>query len=310
MLIGTFINMILYGVCLVPVYYLFIVETLNTACDIQMMYQPLIQNFVFAAGEAFPRVDGLLNTWWLTKPSFLLHASFAYSFFFLEPIVIVAVSTPIQFFFAWRVRLLTKSNWLGAIICLFALISLAGGIWTTALIIQVKVFARKIELHWSALVWFLAACISDVLITTVLVVTLSRRKTGFAATDDAIQRIIRMTVQTGALTAICAIGDVVFFMSTSILARKENIRQISHLSLMSCTAYSSVRAFMNFLWDLALSKLYANCLLSTLNARGGNFNKDGGNNNSSSPSGGTRNQRERGQLGGVRELWSWAFVRV
>ncbi|EAU82196.2 hypothetical protein CC1G_10598 [Coprinopsis cinerea okayama7 len=204
MLIGTFINMILYGVLIVQtyhyylnykhdarwikalVYYLFLVESLNTAFDIQMMYQPLIQHF-------------------------------------------------------------------------------GGGIWTTALIVKVKVFARKAELHWSALVWFLAACISDVLITMVLVVTLSKRKTGFAATDDAIQRIIRITVQTGALTAFFAIGDVVFFMT------------MGHTAL-------------NFLWDLALSKLYANCLLSTLNAR--TSIKEGvGNSNS-------RASREAGRQGG------------
>ncbi|KAJ2915909.1 hypothetical protein MD484_g4531, partial [Candolleomyces efflorescens] len=183
------------------------------------MYQPLIQHFGEAeATKYFPMM------------------------FAAEPIVIVAVSTPIQIFFAWRVKLLTKSNWLAGLICFFSIISLGGGIWTTALIIKVKVFARKIELHWSALVWFLAACVADVLITVVLVVTLSRRKTGFSATDDAIEKIIRITVQTGALTALFAIGDVVFFMS------------MGHTAL-------------NFLWDLALSKLYANCLLSTLNAR-------------------------------------------
>ncbi|KAH6908851.1 hypothetical protein BKA70DRAFT_1385994 [Coprinopsis sp. MPI-PUGE-AT-0042] len=241
MLIGTFINMILYGVLIVQtyhyylnykhdakwikalasVYYLFIVESLNTACDIQMMYEPLILHFGEAeATKYFPMM------------------------FAAEPIVIVAVSTPIQFFFAWRVRLLTKSNWLAGIICFFALVSLGGGIWTTALIIQIKLFARKEELHWSALVWFVSAVVSDVLITMVLVVTLSRRKTGFAGTDDAIQKIIKMTVQTGALTAFFAIGDVVFFMT------------MGHTAL-------------NFLWDLALSKLYANCALSTLNARSG-----------------------------------------
>ncbi|RXW24362.1 hypothetical protein EST38_g1477 [Candolleomyces aberdarensis] len=193
------------------VYYLFIIESLNTACDMQMMYQPLIQHFGEAeATKYFPMM------------------------FAAEPVVI--------FFFAWRVKLLTKSNWLAGLICFFAIISLGGGIWTTVLIIKVKVFARKIELHWSALVWFLAACVADVLITVVLVVTLSRRKTGFSATDDAIQKIIKITVQTGALTALFAIGDVVFFMS------------MGHTAL-------------NFLWDLSLSKLYANCLLSTLNAR-------------------------------------------
>ena len=86
---------------------------------------------------------------------------------------------------------MTKSNILAALICLFALVSFgqsifcfsslgerltlfrsAGGIWTTALIVQVKLFARKEELHWSALVWFLAAVVSDVLITMTLVISL------------------------------------------------------------------------------------------------------------------------------------------
>lgn len=49
---------------------------------------------------------------------------------------------------------------------------IAGGVWTTVLIIKVKLFARKPELHWSALVWFLSACIADILITVALVITL------------------------------------------------------------------------------------------------------------------------------------------
>lgn len=47
-----------------------------------------------------------------------------------------------------------------------------GGAWTTAMIVKIKLFSRKPELHWSALVWFLSACIADVLITGVLVLTL------------------------------------------------------------------------------------------------------------------------------------------
>ncbi|KAJ3507118.1 hypothetical protein NLJ89_g6485 [Agrocybe chaxingu] len=239
MLIGTFVNMILYGILIVQTYhyyqtfkkdapwikylvlYLFIVETVNTACDMAMMYQPLIEKFGQAeATKFFPTL------------------------FAAEPAVIVAVSTPIQFFFAWRIRLLTKSNILALIISCFSIVSLAGGIWTTVLIAKFKLFSRKPELHTSALVWFLSACVADVLITVVLVMSLSSRKTGFAATDDAIGKIIRMTVQTGMITALFAIGDVVFFMT------------LPHTAL-------------NFLWDLALSKLYANCLLSTLNARSG-----------------------------------------
>jgi hypothetical protein len=239
MLIGVFINMILYGILIVQTYsyyqtykkdaawikylvlYLFIIESVNTGCDIAMMYQPLIAEFGQPdATKFFPTM------------------------FAAEPIAIVMVSTPIQLFFAWRIKLLTKNNYLPAIIALFAIISLAGGVWTTAMIVKLKLFSRKPELHEPALLWFLAACVSDILITVALVVTLSKRRTGFEATDDAISKIIRMTVQTGMLTALFAVGDVVFFMT------------LPHTAL-------------NFLWDLALSKLYANCLLSTLNARAG-----------------------------------------
>jgi len=128
------------------------------------------------------------------------------------------------------------------VISFFSVISLGGGVWTTVRVIQIKLYVNKPELHWPALVWFLAAFVSDVLITVVLVSTLSRRKTGFVGTDDAISKIIQMTVQTGLLTTFLAIGDVVFFMT------------LPHTSL-------------NFLWDLALSKIYSICLLSTLNAR-------------------------------------------
>ncbi|KAF8629364.1 hypothetical protein AX17_005660 [Amanita inopinata Kibby_2008] len=237
MLIGTFVNMILFGILIVQTYfyfttykkdvpwlkylvlYLFIVETVNTGCDIAMMYQPLILEYGQAeATKYFP----------------IMFAS--------EPIIIVAVSTPIQLFLALRIRLLTGMNWIPLIISLFALVSLAGGIWTTVMIVLIKTFVRKPELHHPALVWFLASCVSDILITGVLVVSLSKRKTGFTATDDAISKLIRMTVQTGLLTSLFAIGDVVFFLT------------LPHTAL-------------NFLWDLALSKLYANCLMSTLNAR-------------------------------------------
>lgn len=184
-----------------------------------IIYEPLILRF------GFPSATTLFPT---------LFAS--------EPLVIIAVSTPIQIFFAWRIRMLTRNDWIPALIVLLSIISLAGGIWTGILIIQVRLFVRKPELHTPALVWFLASCIADVVITVFLVISLSRRRTGFTHTDDVISKLIRMAVQTGMLTAFFAIGDVVFFMT------------LEHTTL-------------NFVWDLALSKLYSNCLLSTLNAR-------------------------------------------
>lgn len=201
------------------VLYLFVVETINTGLDMHIMYEPLILRYgTSAATTYFPTL------------------------FASEPLSLVAVSTPIQLFFAWRIKVLTKSSWMATLIMLLALVSLAGGTWTAVRIVDIKLFSRKPELHSSALMWFLSSCVADIVITVVLVISLTKRRTGFVATDDAISKIIRMTVQTGMLTALFAVGDVVFFMT------------LPHTAL-------------NFIWDLALSKLYANCLLSTLNAR-------------------------------------------
>ncbi|KAJ3991985.1 hypothetical protein F5050DRAFT_1035878 [Lentinula boryana] len=231
MLIGVYLNMILYGILLNQTYksdalwirllavYLFVMETANTILDMAMMYQPLITEYgTEKAVENFPIL------------------------FMTEPIVIVLISAPIQCFFAWRINKITKSYFVPVIIIILALASTVGGVVTGVKIAILKLFIKKPELHWSALLWFIPSCVADLLITFTLVRSLSKRKTGFGATDTAIDKLIRMTVQTGMITAICAIGDVAFFMA------------LPHTAL-------------NFLWDLSLSKLYTNCLMSNLNAR-------------------------------------------
>ncbi|KAL0958479.1 hypothetical protein HGRIS_000618 [Hohenbuehelia grisea] len=239
MLIGAFLNTILYGVLVVQTFiyyqtykkdatwlryfvlYLFVLETLNTGFDIAMMYEPLVLNYgTPAALTYFPKMIAA------------------------DPIITVCISTPIQAFIAWRIKIISRTTWIPIVICIFALISSAGGVWTCITVVSVRVFARKPELHWPALTWLLSSAISDVLITLALVWNLYRRKTGFDDTDSAINKIIRLTVQTGMITAIFAIADVVFFMI-------------------------SPRTTLNFIWDLALCKLYSNALVSTLNARVG-----------------------------------------
>ncbi|KAL0958473.1 hypothetical protein HGRIS_000612 [Hohenbuehelia grisea] len=196
--------------------------------------------------------------------------------------MIVAVSTPIQIFFAWRIKVITQSYWAAVLVALLALVSLGGGVWTSVMIGIIKRFARKPELHTPALVWFLSACVADVIITISLCRSLSQRKTGMAVTDDILNKIIRMTVQTGMITAIAAVGDVVFFMVFP-------------------------RAALNFLWDLALSKLYVNCLLSTLNARAALNNISNGPNMLTSPSFQSPNTRRQHHISTMEDPESGSY---
>jgi len=159
-----------------------------------------------------------------------------------EPLLAVLISTPIQVFIAWRIKIISRSRLLASTICLLAFASLGGGLWLTRTIVHVQRFARKPELHWPALLWLLASGIADVTITLSLAINLARRKTGFSGTDDVIDRIIRLTIQTGFITAVVAVLDIVCFLV------------LPHTTI-------------NFVWDFALSKLYTNSLMSTLNAR-------------------------------------------
>ncbi|KAJ7078730.1 hypothetical protein B0H15DRAFT_1000913 [Mycena belliarum] len=211
MLIGVFLNMILYGVLLSQVLTYFQVYKMDATwlrVFLRLGQKPLL----------FPTV------------------------FMTEPLCVVLVSMPIQIFFAWRIHQLNKSPWIPLAITVLALASFAGGIWTATMVQILRQFAKKPLLHNSALLWFLASCVADVLITVSLVLTLTRKKTGFAATDSVLDKIIRTTIQTGMITAIFSILDVACFMA------------LPHYAV-------------NFVWDLALSKLYSNCLMSTLNAR-------------------------------------------
>ncbi|KAJ7195367.1 hypothetical protein GGX14DRAFT_575683 [Mycena pura] len=235
LLLGIFFNMILYGVLIgqqltyfklprrdplwmrILVWGVFFVETANTAFDIYMIYQPLILEY--------GAIPDLLPTLFVT-----------------QPLCVLVVGFPIQLFFIWRIRTLTQSSLLPGIILLFACVALACGIWTTVLIPMVAKFENIPKLYRSAQIWLITSAVTDLCIAASLAVALKSKKTGFAITDSVVDKIIRMTVQTGLVTALFSILDVVFF-----------------LTLRGKT--------LNFIWNIMLSKLYANCLLSTLNAR-------------------------------------------
>ncbi|KIY43982.1 hypothetical protein FISHEDRAFT_77902 [Fistulina hepatica ATCC 64428] len=241
MLIGVFFNMILYGVLLVQLLlyyqsskvkkdaawirlflvYLFVAETTNTALSMYIMYEPLvILHDNPAATTYFPT---------------LLPA---------QPILSVFIAAPVQMFYGWRINKITKNKYITLFICCMSLVEMAGGTWLGYTVVHVQLFSKKPELHWPAILWLLPSAISDVFITAALVYNLARRKSGFVATDTTIDHIIRLTVQTGMLTSVFAILDIVSF-----------------LVLPKMT--------LNFVWDFALSKLYTNALLSSLNARVG-----------------------------------------
>lgn len=62
------------------------------------------------------------------------------------------------------------------------------------------------------IIWLVLACLADLLITAIMVWYLRKHKTGFQGSDLLVDRIIRLTIQTGLVTSVCAFVDLVLFL--------------------------------------------------------------------------------------------------
>ncbi|KAG8221366.1 hypothetical protein J3R82DRAFT_1538 [Butyriboletus roseoflavus] len=169
------------------------------------------------------------------------------------------ISFPVQLFIAWRVKVMSKSSILPAIITFFAFASLVGGIATAVAVILIHLeYSLFPQNDGAVITWLASSAAADIIITVSLVYSLLRKRTGFVATDDIINRIIRLTIQTGLITAMAAMLDVTLFL----------VLKVSEPFYRDVVPDFFFPAFRNYIWDLTLSKLYSNSILSTLNARG------------------------------------------
>ncbi|TFK52444.1 hypothetical protein OE88DRAFT_1657711 [Heliocybe sulcata] len=237
-LIGLFFNILLYGIMITQtfLYYntfkkdrlwmkifvmvLFIADTLNSVFDCAWIYQSLIVNF--GNSPYLASADWVFGT---------------------DPAVTGIISTMVQLFFAWRIWVLTGRMSLALVIAFLSIVSGLSGLGTSIAVGIIPQFVRFQKFQVIVIMWLLTTCICDVAITAVLTWHLRRHKTGFPATDDVVNKIIRLTVQTGMITAIVAIIDLGMFLGSPTGL---------HLS-----------------FNFPLSKLYTNSLMSTLNSRSG-----------------------------------------
>ncbi|SNX81572.1 uncharacterized protein MEPE_00277 [Melanopsichium pennsylvanicum] len=236
MYIGVMLNVWLYGFSIVQAYiyyvhfktdkpfmryfvlFLVVADTVNAIFDQVFMYQYLVSNF----GN-------------------LVYASKSNRSFAADPVLTGIIAFSTQLFFAWRVYKLMHSKIMPILISIGAAVSLLSAIGSTIGVEIVSLFNEFQKFQVVVILWLGFAALTDVLITGSLVFTLNKSRTGFAATDDVITKLIRITLQTGALTTVFAIVDLILFLAST--------------------------STLHLVFNLPLAKLYVNSLLSTLNAR-------------------------------------------
>ncbi|PPQ95366.1 hypothetical protein CVT26_008211 [Gymnopilus dilepis] len=199
LLLGAVLNSMLYG-CFIYyqtykrerkwiryfILYLFIMETFNTVFDIGMAFEPLVLNFGKRRSVAKLPLPG--------PPQVLL-------------------STPIQFFIAWRIKIVSESWIMPLIIGLFSTCSFVGGMTVGILSIFIRERAQLVRCEPAVITWLISSAVSDTLITLSLSGFLFRRRTGMKATDEKLMRIILLTVQTGTITTLFSLADVIIFLT-------------------------------------------------------------------------------------------------
>ncbi|KAJ7063659.1 hypothetical protein C8F01DRAFT_1133841 [Mycena amicta] len=151
-----------------------------------------------------------------------------------------------QVFFAWRIHVIGNGTFfIPLLIGILALFELGAGIWTGILISRAGRFSRlSYDAMKPPVAWLSATAAVDIIIVAATVYYLLKaRQPGFrGATYAAVNRIIKVTVETGIPCAIFAIIDLALFVKFNG----------NNYHLGTC------------IW---LSKVYSNSILAILNSR-------------------------------------------
>ncbi|KAJ8091613.1 hypothetical protein PM082_020843 [Marasmius tenuissimus] len=155
------------------------------------------------------------------------------------------VAFTVQVFFAYRIFLLSRSKILSVSVVVTALTQLAAAV-TTA------IFAKK-NATWSNVaedksmvpvvaIWLAGCAFCDILIACSMTYVLSRCNLRFKETRNLVNRVIRLTMETGSLTAVVTSLHLILFV------------------VMSNKNYHIAP-------DLVLAKLYSNSMMVVFNSR-------------------------------------------
>ncbi|KAL9712376.1 hypothetical protein Ac2012v2_003613 [Leucoagaricus gongylophorus] len=194
----------------------FVLDTINSVCDCVYLYDSLILHFTDTQ---------FLNTAnWVFATALILRPAPA-----KEPAFTGVIAALVQVFFAWRVTSLTKKWILGSIVTLGALVGGALGIVTGCEVLK--------TLHFTE---FQDFKVSNNLFQSTILIDLTpdcryflacnsgigryhhyndvgwafrNQKTGFRQSDLMVDRIIRVTIQTGFITSVFAVVDLTVYLA-------------------------------------------------------------------------------------------------
>lgn len=160
-----------------------------------------------------------------------------YNAWFSTAVMSGIVAGAVQHFFAWRILMLSHSRVLAGCISVLSLFATAGAFAAGNKL--KKATSNTVTDSPSLIIWLAGSAAVDIIIACAMIIILLRMKAGTANSDALVNRIIRLIVETGTVTAAVAVVD-----------------------LALCIGYPG-KAFFSTP-GLIISKVYANTLLTNL----------------------------------------------
>ncbi|KAI0326383.1 hypothetical protein GY45DRAFT_1373999 [Cubamyces sp. BRFM 1775] len=201
------------------VYGLFVFEWIQTGLITENAFNVFVYNF----GDV-PNVLKFHNSW------------------FSVPVMCGVVSVSVQFFYARRIFVLSGSYIIAGVICLLALTQGSAAIASGVLLKNIHTAADQKATTPAIATWLGGSALVDIVIAVTMTILLLKTKTGFRRSDSLVNKLVRLVIESGTITASVAIVDVVMFAA------------------LPQTLYHECPA-------LALAKLYANMMVTSLNNR-------------------------------------------
>ncbi|KAI0035391.1 phosphatase inhibitor-domain-containing protein [Vararia minispora EC-137] len=238
--IGALFSWLLYGVSCVQLY-LYHVSTYNDRTWIQVsVYIIFVMDSLQTVVSAFMGWGYLCSGWGhmsaLTFPGWT---------FVAIPMISSAVAAWVQIFYAWRIHILKRWRVIPAVIVLLALTQCAAGLSTAIGVIPFTNVSQIHVLEANIDVWLAGSAAVDTVISVSMVYLLysARRNPLVSARGEkTVNRLIRLSVETGIATTTTAVLELGMFFWTP------NANFYVFLSLILC-------------------KVYSNALMTSLNSR-------------------------------------------
>ncbi|KAF5355073.1 hypothetical protein D9756_005753 [Leucocoprinus leucothites] len=260
-LVGSLISYCLLGISIMQLYLYHLYFPNDQRWIKTLVYTIFALDIFQSAAVAEDCWDSLVSGW--GQPEVLLFPNWSFTSL---PAVSGIVALTVQSFYAWRIHLLGKWKIVPSIVILLSMASCAAACAISFGFIPPKDIRllHKPNMMARTYIWLGGAALVDLIISlSMLYLLFGAKQSKFGRIQRVINRLIRLTIETGLVTATTASLELILFLT---LPPTNGMHLLWSVPIL----YDTLRKYKRYLLlnsALNLCKVYSNALMVSLNSR-------------------------------------------